>query len=83
MDKPTYQHPCKTCVYLGPFEDSGERHDLYVCRPRPDAQARLVVVRSLDPEDTYGIGESILESHMMLWPGPAEAYRRARDKGLL
>lgn len=83
MDQPTYRHPCKWCVYLGPFDDSGERHDLYVCRPRTEAEAQLVVVRSPDPGDTYGIAETNLASHATLWPGPAEAYRRARDKGLL
>ena len=76
MDKPTYQHDCATCVFLGDYLDAGHLYDLYVHNDYP-ASFKTVIARwgNEGAEYTSGLRSSL--------PVLIEAEKRAREKGYL
>src|SRR5262245_32343682 len=82
MEKPTYQHECNTCIFLGSFRCRDEVDDLYFCH------GAVVVVRNNNPEDTYSIPAFMMQLTQsaficrQLFRSAAEGYRRARRRGL-
>jgi hypothetical protein len=77
MEQPTYLHTCDTCTFLGAYQHLDEVHDLYLC------ERFLVVVRSDDPEDTFGILASAPNESRSTFPSIVEAQRRAKERGLI
>ena len=82
-EKPRYVHKCCSCIYLGSCK-FGERevHDLYYC------WTQLVVVRSNNPEDTFGHWLSVLRVSGVpdfrgFHPSLEVAYQRAAERKLI
>lgn len=72
-DRPKFIHNCSKCIFLGHFD----LHDLYVCTQGPGL--RHVVARFDHDDLDYksGLASACLDKHLN------EAYKRARDAGLL
>ena len=84
MHHPTYQHPCKGCLFLGTYKAEHHWQDLYFCGD--PGHGTIVVVRNNDPEDTFGYRPNCIEAKGIPEPHRAmfeEGLEIAKSKGLL
>ncbi len=72
MNKPTFIHDCKKCVFLGSVVFEEQLYDLYVCSHK-DKEIDTVVARYGDEGREYGSGVYFRDTI----PPLGEAYRRA------
>ncbi|MCI0620627.1 MAG: hypothetical protein L0387_02975 [Acidobacteria bacterium] len=81
MDKPTFNHGCRCCTFLGSMARKSQRFDLYWCN------GRAVARYGNEPEDFDGFrAEAILRwgpEFRRDFPAVAEAYRRAKEQRFL
>lgn len=78
MDKPLYEHDCKSCIFLGTFDPPVETAaDLYVCE-RNESSCIPLARFSSSPSDYVSGMEQVAFN---IWI--REAVRRAIEKGLV
>jgi len=72
VNKPTFIHDCKKCVFLGSVVFEEQLYDLYVCSHK-DKEIDTVVARYGDEGREYGSGVYFRDTILPL----KEAYQRA------
>lgn len=84
MARPRHAHACKSCRYLDTYTAEKYPQDLYLCGDR--GHYSIVVVRSDDPDDTFGFRIPDIErkevpaNYYVMF---AEGLEIAKSKGLL
>ena len=76
VEVPQYDHDCEHCTFLGNYEVTGCRYDLYHC----ERGHVTVIARYSSDAHEYISGLEAAKSNME--PALAEALRRAKEQGL-